>query len=205
MTAETAATLSTALLLAAAGWRCFPCASNKRPATPHGFKDAADDPATLHALWYQYPAPLIGVATGAASGRDVLDLDRKHPEAHQWWAEHRAYLPRTRTHRTRSGGLHLIFRHQPGVGIWAGRPVPGVDGRGDRGFAIWWPAAGLRVLSDAPPAPWPEWLLDELSPPGPAAPSAVWTSSSDASRYRTGSRYTSAALQNAAERVAGLR
>ena len=26
------------------------------------------------------------------------------------------------------------------------------------GYVVWWPAAGLPVLSDEPPAAWPEWL-----------------------------------------------
>src|SRR5271168_3008733 len=90
----------------------------------------------LCALWRRYPAPLVGVSTGEPSGIDALDLDAKHPEAAQWWTANRHRLPTT---RTRSGGLHLIFRHQPGVRCWIGRPVPGVDGRGDGGFAIWWP------------------------------------------------------------------
>ena len=29
---------------------------------------------------------------------------------------------------------------------------------------IWWPANGLPILSDAPPASWPEWFLSELRP-----------------------------------------
>lgn len=159
---EIAAALGGALALGAAGCKCFPCLANKRPATPHGFKDAANDPDKLRDLWQRHPGPLVAVATGEASDIDVLDFDSKHPEAGEWWAANRHRLPRTRAHRTRSGGLHLVFQHSPGLRCWAGRPVPGVDGRGDGGFAIWWPAAGFPVRCDAPLACWPPWLLTDL-------------------------------------------
>lgn len=157
-----ASALGCALALAAEGYRCFPCRADKRPATPHGFHDAASDRTAVRALWRQYPAPLVGVATGAASGIDGFDLDAKHSEARQWWATHRHRLPLTRTHGTRSGGLHLLFRHATGLRCTAGRIAPGVDTRGDGGYIVWWPAAGLPVLSDAPAAPWPAWLLVDL-------------------------------------------
>jgi Bifunctional DNA primase/polymerase, N-terminal len=160
--AETDAALDAALALGADGWFCFPCMKDKRPATPHGFKQARGDPNGLRELWRQYPGPLIGVATGAASAVDVLDLDRKHLEAGAWWDANRDRLRQTRCHRTRSGGLHLLFRHAVGLRSTAGKIAPGVDTRGDGGYIIWWPAAGLPVLSDVSPAPWPAWLLAQL-------------------------------------------
>ena len=110
-------------------------------------------------------SPLIGVRTGAQSDFDVLDLDAKHNEARRWWKEHRRHLPETRVHRTRSGGLHLLFQHSPRVRCTAGKIALGVDTRGEGGYVIWWPAAGLPILSGAPRAPWPSWLLDLLRPP----------------------------------------
>src|SRR5262249_22616891 len=156
--------LAAALALGSGGRKCFPCRGDKRPATPHGFRDAACDAGTLRDLWSRYPGTLIGVATGEAADIDALDLDRKHPEAVDWWATNRHRLPKTRAHRTPSGGLHVIFRHRPGTRCWTGRPVPGVDGRANGGYVIWWPAAGLPVLSDAPLAQWPAWLFDEIQP-----------------------------------------
>jgi len=150
--------------------------------------DALDDPATLRELWSEYPGELVGIATGSASGIDALDLDAKHASE-------------TRTPRTRSRGLHLLFQHAPGLRCWTGRPAVGIDGRSDGGYVIWWPATGLPVLSDAPPTPWPKWLLDELSPPSAPAPPAVWNPLGCPTRYRVASRYASAALQHAADRV----
>src|SRR5262249_25388954 len=78
-------TLTVALTLARE-YPCFPCARNKRPSCPHGFKDATRDPAALQELFTRYPGSLIGVPTGVVSGIDVLDLDPKHAQARDWWA-----------------------------------------------------------------------------------------------------------------------
>jgi hypothetical protein len=154
--------LADALALAAEGVPVFPCAANKHPTCPHGFKEATADSAAVIDLWKHHPGPLVAFATGTISGRDVLDLDAKHPEATAWWMEHRHHLPATTTHRTRSGGLHLLFRHAEGLRNSASKIARGVDTRGDGGYAIHWPSAGFRVLSDAPLAPWPPWFLDKL-------------------------------------------
>jgi hypothetical protein len=123
-------------------------------------------------LWKRFPGSLIGVRTGAISGLDVLDIDTK-PPGRAWWTEHRARLPKTRAHRTKSGGLHLLFRHAPGLRNSASRIAGGVDVRADGGYLVWWPVAGLPVLCDAPPTPWPDWLLDLLRPAPPPPPRAV--------------------------------
>jgi Bifunctional DNA primase/polymerase, N-terminal len=164
MTANaTAKALAVALALASEGRSCFPCAGNKRPTSPHGFLDASTDPVALCELWSKCPGQLVGVRTGNASGFDVVDLDRKHPQAAEWWTAHRDTLPVTRVHRTRSGGLHLLFQHAPDMRCSASKIVPGVDVRGDGGYVIWWPVIGLPVLNDSPLGPWPEWLRVELS------------------------------------------
>jgi hypothetical protein len=166
-------TLSIAALLASQGYHCFPCAATKRPATPHGFKDATADLEALSTLWQEYPGELIGVSTGIPSGIDALDIDVKHPEAVAWWQNNRDRFPGTRVHRTRSGGLHLLFRHNEGVRCTAGKIALGIDTRGTDGYVIWWPAAGLPVLSGAPTATWPDWFISGLRPAiQPAAPIA---------------------------------
>jgi len=88
-------TLAIALALASA-YPCFPCARDKRPSCPHGFKDATRDPAALQELFTRYPGPLIGVPTGAVSGIDVLDIDAEHAPAREWWAANRTRLPLSR-------------------------------------------------------------------------------------------------------------
>jgi hypothetical protein len=159
VTATTRA-LSAALAL---GLPAFPCRPDKAPACPHGFRDAVAEPAALRELWRLYPGPLVGVPTGESSGRDALDIDApRHPEAAEWWRrQHRA--PATRIHQPRSGGLCVLFRHADGLRCRAGRPVPGVDGRADGGYVVWWPGDGLPIRSPGPPAPFPRWLIQALA------------------------------------------
>ncbi len=58
------------------GYKVFPCrVHDKRPTCPHGFRQASNDPAEIARLWRRYPGGLIGIATGQASGIDVLDID----------------------------------------------------------------------------------------------------------------------------------
>ena len=154
--------------LAACGVPVFPCLETKRPATPHGFKDAVDSAAAARALWARYPGPLVGVPTGPASGIDALDIDPRHG-GDRWWFQHRSLIDRTRVHRTRSDGLHVLFRHSAGVKNTAAKLAPGVDTRGEGGYVVWWPAAGCAVM-DAPLAEWPSWLLERLQSARHAAP-----------------------------------
>jgi hypothetical protein len=169
---ETAASLVQALALAALKLPCFPCLNDKSPATPHGFKDATHDHGHLQELWRRHPGPLVGVPTGEGSGLNVLDVDTRNG-GRTWFAKHRDRLPATRVHRTRSGGLHFFLGHQQGLRCSAGRIAAGVDVRAVCGYVIWWPAAGLPVLSDLPVASWPEWLLLQLAPPPLAPPRRV--------------------------------
>ena len=160
-----------ALNLAAVGLPVFPCGADKAPRTPNGFKAASTDPERIRAMAVQGGFVTVGVVTGEASNTAVLDIDRK-PGGMDWWAQNRSRLPETRTHRTKSGGLHLWFRHRPGLRNSAGKIAPGVDVRADGGYCIWWPASGLEVLSDGPMADWPEWL----TPPSKPAPAPSYES-----------------------------
>jgi hypothetical protein len=196
-----AGTLSVLDVALALGLPAFPVGADKRPACPRGFLAAAAEPAAIRDLWRHYPGPLVGVPTGAVSGFDALDIDApRHPEAAGWLAARRDRLPATWTHRTRSGGLHLLFAHRPGLRNWAGHPVLGVDGRCDGGYICWWPGAGLPIECDAEPAPWPEWLLAEIA----SRPTTRTERSPTvaATNYRAASRYATAALRHAAERMA---
>jgi hypothetical protein len=169
-----------ALELAAQNIPVFPCALSKRPTTPDGYKNASVDADEIRRLCREHPGVLIGVPTGAVSGFDVLDLDIKHREARDWWRENRQRVPRTRMHRTRSGGLHLLFAHNDVVRCSASQIARGVDTRGTGGYVCWWPATGLPVLSEAAPAPWPDWLLEEFRPkPRPTPSSSTIVSRGD--------------------------
>jgi hypothetical protein len=173
MNRDIARALAAARVLGRMGYACFPCKPDKTPATPNGFKDATPDPEGIEQLWRRHPAVLVGVATGEMSGVAVLDIDLgKHPEAAAWWEMQQDWLLPARMHRTRSGGLHLLYRHRPGLRCSAGLINRGVDVRADRGYIIWWPAAGLEVIADPGLQPWPEWLMPLLAPP-PAPPPSI--------------------------------
>ena len=173
----TTVALAAALALAENGLACFPCSWRKSPAIPGpgGYKHASTDCAALERLWHDHPGPLVGVATGAISGIDVLDLDADHREARCWWAEHRDGLLPTRVHRTRDHGLHLVYAHREDLRCTQSAIAPGVDTRADGGYVIWWPASGFPILSSDPIANWPEWfaLPAQSTPPPMLATSAV--------------------------------
>jgi hypothetical protein len=190
--------LDAALALAMQGHRVFFCHADKTPACPHGFKNASNDPAAVRDLHHRYPGPLIAVAAGDL---DILDLDRKHPEAIEWWQQHRAHLPKTRTHRTGSGGLHLLFLHHEGLRNWTAWPVRGVDCRASGGYFIWWPAAGRPVLDNASPAPWPDWLLEQRVNSFNSFLSYPDTSAFLPAAGNKADRYAAAALRSAVDRV----
>ena len=93
-----------------------------------------------------------------------------------------------------------MFAHTAGLRNSTSRLAPGCDVRADGGYIIWWPAAGLPVLSDAPPAQWPNWLLARLLPPQRATRPEM---RHDVDSGKNGDRaYALTALYGAAERVA---
>ena len=143
----------------------FPCLADKKPACPTGFKAAALPTHGLGTLWARHPGELVGVPCGAASGIAVLDVDGRNG-GREWWLANKARLPQTRLHRTRSGGLHVLFEHRPGLRNSAGKIAPGIDVRADGGYIIWWAAHGFPV-DDRPLADWPEWLKQPEPKPAP--------------------------------------
>jgi hypothetical protein len=94
--------------------------------------------------------------TGSVSGISVLDIDA---DGLTWFdAQH---LPLTRMHQTRSGGLHLLFRHAEGLRNSSGVIANGVDVRANGGMVIWWPRQGYEIC-DAPLAEWPQQFMPTI-------------------------------------------
>lgn len=150
------------------GLAVFPCGANKKPAIGkkeggRGFHDASRDPVEIERMFARSNVKLIGVPTGDASGWDVLDLDYRHGA--KAFEDANAYrMPETRVHETQSGGRHLVFRHAPGVRNSESVVADGVDVRGEGGYFISPPSPGYRVISDAEPVHWPDWLLELVLP-----------------------------------------
>jgi hypothetical protein len=99
------------------------------------------------------------VRSGAESGVDVLDID---PEkgGDRWYEENFDAVPLTRAHATQRDGVHLLFRHAPGLRSSVSRIALGVDVRADGGYFIWWPRQGYPYEVH-PVCEWPDWLLKE--------------------------------------------
>jgi bifunctional DNA primase/polymerase-like protein len=153
-------------------WHTFPCRDDKTPACPHGFYDASDDPRVIRRIWRVYPGTLVGIRTGSTSNIDVLDIDVTLDHGLWWWKDHNRQLLPTRCFETRSGGLHLLYQHCPGLTNTAGKLCAGVDTRSEGGYVISWWCEGFGCFDHTPPQPWPAWLLAELTrkiaPPPPA-------------------------------------
>ena len=141
--------LEPALAYARRGWRVYPihgiyngCCTCRRPNCDNpakhpletgGFKAASCEEQTLR-QWFRGVAN-VGLATGAASGLLVLDIDPKHGgDASLAFLEaQHGSLPPTPTVTTGGGGRHFYFRY-PNVGLIASdsNRWPGIDVRATR-------------------------------------------------------------------------
>ncbi len=116
-----------------------PCSIGKHPMTTHGLLDATVDTATIAGWFKQDPACGWGVATGAASGVVVLDVDPRHggDESLHDLEQRYGTLPSTIITLTGSGGAHYWFKHPGGkVSNSAGILGSGLDIRGDGGYVV---------------------------------------------------------------------
>lgn len=110
--------------------------SGKHPLTPHGVKDATRDAATIREWFRRWPQANIGIATGAASGLMVVDLDPRNG------APERGELPAlfgdsfdTAEAVTGGGGRHLFFRDDSGS-AYGKSPWLGVDLQGAGKYVV---------------------------------------------------------------------
>lgn len=174
---------------AAQPWPVFACGDDKRPVVATGFKAASLDRLVILEQFDRPGATMIGVPTGERSGLIIIDIDIKEGrDGREWLDRNDDVLPQTRTNKTRSGGLHLVFRKPEGVEIRnsASRIAPGVDVRGEGGYVIIPPSPGYVVADASDPAEMPLWLIHAcMKQEAPAPP--------DRSQERH-ERYTQAAI-----------
>jgi hypothetical protein len=120
----------------------------KHPRTPNGHKDATADAGVVESWLNRYGADSINwaVATGAASGVYVVDVDLHHDGV--WHEELWGPVPETRTVATGNGGRHYYFTYPyDGEPLKSRNPfVPGVDLKSDGGYVV---APGSRHVSGA--------------------------------------------------------
>jgi hypothetical protein len=143
----------------------------KRPATRAGFKDASPDAERIEEWWTQAPGANIGMPTGQASGRFVVDVDGEQGAASlaALEAAHGALPggPRVQTPR----GVHIHFACPDGaLRNTAGRLGAGLDTRGAGGYAVLPPSRTADgtyewVDPELPLPGVPVWLLERLQAP----------------------------------------
>jgi hypothetical protein len=121
----------------------FPCGEDKAALIP--WKRARPNRA-----WREWIR--VGVLCGKASGFDCVDFD--DVALFNEWP-----LPASRTHQTQRG-VHVLFRHHPGIRPSNGLIAPKIDVKGDDSYVIWHPFEGRQVWWKDILAPWPEWLLE---------------------------------------------
>jgi putative DNA primase/helicase len=148
------------------------CASaGKHPRNQNGARGASCDPEEIRRWWTRWPVANIGMATGAASGRFVVDVDRRHG-GHESLArlvyEH-GPLPETISVRT-GDGTHFHFSTVDGATFknTVSAIGAGIDVRAEGGYVILppsvhasgklyeWADSGAQLLSP------PEWLTELL-------------------------------------------
>ena len=184
------AELIAALASAARGWHVLTTSPGRKvPLTAHGLHDATTDPAVIAAWWHRWPTAGVAIATGAASGIIVLDVDPRHGGDDTLHDRERAHgrLPDTPRVFTGGGGLHVYLAHPGGaVPCSAGALGTGLDVRGDGGYVVAPPSrhpSGRGYAwevgaspEDVPLAPVPKWLLElRVCPPaGEPRPADEW-------------------------------
>jgi hypothetical protein len=129
--------LAAALDYAAQGLPVFPCIPRgKTPAVARGFHAATTNPATIRRFWTD-PDRNIGIPTGAASKAWVIDIDGDEGEQSLASLErqHGDDIPKTHIVIT-SRGRHVWLAYRGTIPSSAGRIAPGLDVRGDLGYAI---------------------------------------------------------------------
>ena len=153
------------------------CASGKHPIgrlTPHGSKDASNDPALVADWWEQYPEANPAASTGRSFW--CLDLDGLDGiRAFSAIADVHEDLPEVPVALTGGGGKHLYF--SPDSRIRNGAKLCGqpIDVRGQGGYVLTPPSGhesgGLyqweRPATKYDLAPAPDWLIDMVTT-GPA-------------------------------------
>ncbi len=194
--------LDYALSYAQKGWALFPlhtpqngvcdCArgkecdhTGKHPRTPHGSKDATTDVMQITKWWQMWQGANIAIATGAASGVVVLDIDKRNGgfESYKKLTNQYGKLPKTLIAKSGGDGRHIYFKHpQNGVKIKS-KPLTGFQGidiKADGGSIIAPPsrhASGgvYEWKTEAPPTDLPPWLLQLITEPQHASNDASMT------------------------------
>lgn len=136
--------LDAALANGAAGWPVLPVAGASAGECACGMHDATTDPVLIGNCWRRSPAANVGIATGAASGLVVVDLDLPKGGPESLRALEATVRNLSPTMAFHTGGMRLFCAQPAGVAIpntEGGLPgfveaLPGIDLRGDGAYVV---------------------------------------------------------------------
>lgn len=163
------------------GYLVLPVNFEGLPLTPHGWKDATDDPAIFSKWFSKEPiigVPSVNIATVPKPDTGHFDMDVDRHGENGFLTLRRITkgkaVPRTLFEQSQSGGLHGAFIAPYAVKRSTGNvSLPGLDICGQGGYVIRSPsvrAKGAYHVFDAPIAAAPDWLLDIIEKPDKAEP-----------------------------------
>lgn len=194
------AMIDIAISLLTLGFAIFPLAArSKQPAIAradggHGCLDATHNEGQARAWWQQRPQANIGLATGAASGIWVLDVDmhdgKDGMRSLRDLQDRHGPLPNTRVAFTPSGGLHYYFAWDSAAPVRGrtGKLATDLDTRGRGGYVVA-PGSILEAgeyawVQECPAAAAPPWLMGMVvdAQPSPAPARAIRPANSEQAR-----------------------
>jgi putative DNA primase/helicase len=151
---------------AADNWHLFPVGRDKKPLTEHGFKDATQMQAGITEYLKRYPGCNWA---GFFDNQLIIDIDPRHGGSLEILEAKVGKLPKTRTHKTGGGGLHLLFKQPHGYFIRNTVQVEGLQGidrRGNGGYVVLPPSVhesghSYEVLDASPIVEAPAALLKD--------------------------------------------
>jgi hypothetical protein len=135
--------------------------------------DATTDPDQIEQWWSRRPDANIGVATGAASGFCVVDIDPRNLGNGNWenLTDTHGPIPETIQALTGGGGTHILLAGD----LPCTKLAPGVDFKGNGGYICAPPSkhpSGREYCWEASSrpdelliAPAPQWLIDLVGSP----------------------------------------
>jgi hypothetical protein len=178
--------LDAALWYASRGYAVFPCSPLTKVPFDHsgGSRDATTDETRIREWWTRTPTANVAIATGAASGLHVVDVDAPASDV-------MPRLPLTWIARTRAGGWHYVYKYPEGIkelpntSKGAKDPLhPDCDTRGRGGYILVYPSViddnGVQGryswTNDVEPVELPSWIVTKITPKEyPALPKATFS------------------------------
>jgi putative DNA primase/helicase len=114
-------------------WPVFPMTREKRPLTPHGYKNASVDPRQVEDWARRFPGCNWAIATGRVAGIAVIDVDGPQGEQTLYTLAEEGVIFDSPLQSLTGRGRHLVFRYDRGLKSSVGKLGPGLDIRADGG------------------------------------------------------------------------